>query len=190
MMILKDQTPTYDQALAALKAGDREVLSRALFAFDIDDAYYVERVREVVRALLTRPDLSPKQIIGIGHALHGLGRLPLCTPGLDVHLSLIDRVENDVTSYELYITSDFLSTQSGSIEGSGFDRNSFSGPTFRVDSGSREYDGFSASTENWPDVFSEMAYAELEVTDLSDGSLLDLEHPDGSEFWEWIANHE
>jgi hypothetical protein len=184
----KDTIPTYDQAIEALKNDDDQVLEKALLVFDIEDCYYVEQVTNAIRTLLKRTDLTPSQIVGVGHALHGLGRLPLRTPGLDIHISLAIKGEGGAEEYELYFTEDQLLTTSGGYIDSGHGSDSFSGTTYSVEVGYREYEGFGIAI--WPEVFSEMTAAELKVEDCSDDSLVDWKHPDGSEFWEWIANHD
>jgi hypothetical protein len=182
--------PSYEQALAALNNRDDKTLKDAVFAFTMEDGYYIEQVIEAVRSLLKRPDLSPRQIVGIGHALHGLARLPLCTPGLDIHISLYEKINNDATSYDLYLSSDRFATESGGFIDSGCGTDSMSGPKFEVERGYHNCDGGMSSPEEWSRIFSEMKFAKLEIEDLSDDKLLAWAHPDGSRFWDWIADHD
>ena len=186
----KENIPTYDQAVEALKNGDHEILEKALFAFDLDDGYYIEQVAKVINSLLERSDLTPEQAAGIKRALYGLGRLPLRTPGLYIEISLVDQFNKSATSYEFYISSDQVITTSGGYSAFEGGTDTFSNITFEVRNGIREYDGFLITVEEWPNMFGEMKAAELTVTDLSDESILDLSHPDGSEFWQWIAKHD
>ncbi len=182
--------PTYDQTLAALRNHDGTIMEKAIFPFEIDDGNYVGQVTKAIRSLLDRPDLIPSQIVAIKRTLFGLGRLPLRTPGLDVHLSLVDSINNNSTSYDLYLSSDHFAVTSGGFMDYGFGTDSFSGPTFEVDSVSRVYTCEMSGVEEWTQIFCEMKFAELRVEDLSDDNLLDWEHPDGSQFWEWIADHD
>lgn len=184
------EIPSYEQAIQALYDEDDDTVADALFAFDPDDDYYVDRVKDAVRALLKREDLTPQQIVGIGRALHGLGRMPLRTPGLGVHISLSEKTENAATSYDVFVDSDRFATESGGYEDSGYGSDSFSGQTFAVENNVREYEGWSSATESWPSVFSEMVHAGLTVEDFSDDERLDWEHPDGSIFWKWIEEYE
>src|SRR5215212_4860291 len=124
----KDQIPTYDQAVIALENGN--ILEEAIFALEIDDGYYIEQVTKAVRSLLKRPNLTARQIVTIGRLLHGLGRLPLRTPGLDVHLTLVDEFNGEATSYELFLSSDSFVTESAGYMNAGFGTDSFSGMTF------------------------------------------------------------
>jgi hypothetical protein len=186
----KDQIPTYDQAVKAMENGDNDTLENALFAFTIDDGYYIEQVTKAVRGLLKRPGLTPRQIVSIGRALHGLERLPLRTPGLDIQISLVDKINDAASSYHFFISTDRFATESGGYDNFGFGTDSFSGPTFEVEYGFREYDSISIPEVSWSNIFSEMTAAELQIEDNSEDSLMDWDHPDGSIFWEWIANHD
>jgi hypothetical protein len=185
----RDVIPTYDQALQALKTGDEDTLAAALFAFEFDDGYYVGRVTEAVRALLHRADLTPQQIVAIGRALHGLGRMPLRTPGLDIHISLANEGESGAMSYDLILNVDRFSTDSGGYVNAGFGSDSVSGIMFAVESSYREYTGWAIAMESWPDIFGEMQTDELSIQDDSDEDLIDWDHPDGWPFWEWIEQH-
>ncbi len=188
-MIQRDNIPTYDQALDALEKGEDEVVAETLFALRVDDTLYVERVVNAVRGLLKRPSLTSHQIVAIGRALYGLERLPLRTSGINIQLSLTYTFEGDISYCNMYLTEDTFSTDSGSISGSGFDRNSFSGPKFYVEPHYREYDGFDLLAEEWPNEVEGMTEAELSLVDISEDKAFDWNHPDGSQFWEWIAEH-
>ena len=186
----KEQFPAFDQAIEALKKGNNEFLENCLFAFQIDDGYYIEQVKKAIRGLLKRPDLTSRQVVSIGRALHGLERLPLLTPGLDVHIALGIKNESGASTYDLHFNEkEFITTSGGYVDfGQGSD--SFSGPTFQVGISYREYDSNYIMAESWPDVFHEMTAAELRIEDDSDDARLDWDHPDGSAFWEWIAEHD
>ncbi len=186
----KDFIPTYNEALEALRNGNDKVLEQALFAFERDDMYYVEQVTEAIRALLRRADVTPEMAISIGHALLGLDRLPLRTPGMDIRISLVVKTNNDATSYDFFISTDRFATESGGYIDSGYGTDSFSGNTFEVENEFRSYDGYQITSERWADIFNEMDLSQIKITDDSDDSILDWEHTDGSEFWGWIANHD
>jgi hypothetical protein len=184
-----DVIPTYDQALQALKTGDEDTLAAALFAFEFDDGYYLGRVTEAVRALLHRTDLTPQQIVAIGRALHGLGRMPLRTPGLDIHISLASEGESGAMSYDLILNVDRFSTDSGGYVNDGFSSDSVSGNMFAVEPGYREYTGWGLATETWPDIVRDMLNDELQIIDDSNEDFIDWDHPDGWPFWDWIEKH-
>jgi hypothetical protein len=188
---MNTDVPDYDDVKLALNYDDDETVANALFAFNIEDSYYILRVTEAVRKLLERGELTPRQIVSIGRALHGLGRLPLRTPGLDIHISLFYKMGEGYQSYDMYISESRFATESGGYDNfGGLGTDSFSGITFSVGIGYREYDGFLIETENWPDHFTEMLNNSLEIHDGSDDSRLDWNHPDGDVFWEWIENHD
>jgi hypothetical protein len=189
-MSQKDQIPTYEFAIEALYNGNKEILEKCLLKFEIDDGNYVEQVTKAVRALLERPDLSPRQIVSIGRALHGLGRLPLRTPGLDIHIALVINNTSGGETYELFFRDDHFITTSGGFVDFGQGSDSFTGTTFSVEKGYRDLEGWHFGAPEWPDMFSQMQGAELKIEDGSEDKLLDWEHPDGSAFWDWIAKHD
>ena len=191
-MNYKKEPPSYEQALIALQNGDDETVADALFALEIDDDYYIEKVSAAVRSLLQRKDLTPRQIMSIGRALHGLSRMPLRTPGLYIHISLTMKGKQSAQSYDLFIGQNYFGTESSGYAdfGFGFGTDSFSGNTFAVETNSHRYDGMSVGIESWPGVFSEMKAADLEIEDESDDEFLDWDHPNGDRFWKWIEEHE
>lgn len=65
------------------------------------DRPFIEEVVSATRQLLRRPDLSPRDIVQIGHCLLGLQRLPAITPGLSCYLCLsrhFSEVGHDIDS--------------------------------------------------------------------------------------------
>jgi hypothetical protein len=180
------QIPTYEKVSEALKSGDNDTIKSAVFSFEIDDLYYVDQVTKAVRSLLDRPSISPDQVTSIKKALLGLSRLPLRTAGLEVEISLVNKLNNAASSYIFFISSDRFATDSGGYDNFGFGTDSFSGASFEVGPSYNEISGY---YDTWVDVFREMTAAELIIHDESDDSLLDWDHPDGTAFWEWIDNH-
>ncbi len=187
---MNEEIPDYEDAKLAIYYGNDEILEAALFAFQSEDSYYVGRVTQAVQNLLRREEITPRQIVGIGRALLGLGRLPLRTPGLDVQISLSYKIGDGCQGYDLFISADRFATESGGYDNFGFGTDSFSGTTFSVEPGCREYEGFLIETENWPDQFIEMLKNDLKVVDCSIQDLLDWDHPDGEVFWDWINDHD
>jgi hypothetical protein len=187
----KDAVPTDEEAFQALQQGDAELLSQALFAFEIDDGGYIEKATQAVRSLLARPDLTSAQSESIGRAMYGLERLPLRTPGLDLEISLVIKDEDSAVEYSLCISEDRFSTTSGGYAnfGSGGGSDSFSGSTFTVEPGWRGFDGWHLTASDWPDQFMKMRGARLNIQDCSE-----LDIPTGAQidlwpFWEWILHH-
>ena len=180
----------FDRAVVGLKNGYDDIVQDCIFNFQPEDRYYVDRVAKAIRMLLTREDVTPLQIMSIGRALHGLGRFPLRTSGLDIHISLSYKMGQGYQSYDLYISTDRFSTESGGYDNfGGMGTDSFSGPSFSIGTEYREFDGFLIDTESWPEQFIEMLKNTLEIYDDCDDNLLDWEHPNGDIFWEWIIDH-
>lgn len=46
-----------------------------------DDHYAIDIVINVACRLLKNPQITPRQVVGLGNALYALERLPLVTPG-------------------------------------------------------------------------------------------------------------
>jgi hypothetical protein len=184
-----DLIPSYEEALTALENGNDKTIKRAVLAFSIHDDEYLAEVSAAVKQLLQRPNLTEKQITSIKRALHGLSRMPLRTPGIDIQISLRIEGEGGAKSYDLIIDSTQFATESGGYVKFDSGSDSFSGPTFRVETDYRE-EGLVIGALSWPNSFSSLEGAELHIADLSDDMLLEWDNPDGSEFWEWIANHD
>ena len=184
-MNMAPQSDLYEHTLAAWKSGDDEFLDDALFAFESGDHEYIERVSKSVWALLQRPGLTPRQIVSIGHMLLGLSRLPLRTPGLNVCISLVSKPKGWVLAYSILLNENTFSTGWGGSDNFSLGSDAFDGSLFSVGNHFRQYSGI-LHDEHWPDVFSKMAAATLKIEDTSEDQNLDWDHPDGSEFWEWI----
>lgn len=182
--------PSFEAALQALHAGDDATVARAVFAFRAGDAAYVERVAAAVRILLERAHLEPRQLVAIGHALHGLERLPLRTPGLDIEISLSIQGESGAMTWELLFSDERFCTTSGGYEDSGAGSDAISGETFTVGPRYREYSGWDIDRESWPDSFIEICQQPLAILDCSKDEQMDWEHPSGAEFWEWVEGGE
>ena len=176
--------PTYEQALNALRNGDHDILDEALFAVEIDDGWYIEKVSEAVQELLTRPGGTEEQQLSIRRALLGLKRLPLRTAGLDVEILLNEKIGTGAESYRFYISADNFSTTMGGYDNFGFGTDSYSKIYYEVEPQYRDDECWEPIT--WVIVFREMTKAKLVINDDSDASLLDGEEIDVSPFWEWI----
>jgi hypothetical protein len=185
-VIKKDVIPTYDQALQALSNGGEQIIRQAIFPFKYYDGEYVCQVAEAIRSLLNRSDLTPAQIVSVGRVLHGLHRMPLRTPGLDIQISLSIVNPGGGESYTLHICEDEFSAESSGY----IDSDNLSGFTFSVDTVGRDEHGSNFSVESWPEAFEQLNFADLHIDDDSENNIMDWEHPDGSDFWEWIAKHD
>lgn len=176
-----------DTLLKKEREGD---ISEALFHFELDDWSYLECVKKAIRALLRREDLTASQISGISKMVLGLGRMPLRTPGLDLQIVLSRKFEEEASEYSIYLDENRFRTESGGYIVGPMGSDSYSGPTFEVSIDFRNEDGWIFNNPEWPDTFMEICENyDLSVIDLSDNSLLDWDHPDGSIFWEWIDSH-
>lgn len=165
-------------------------ISDVLYQFEFEDVYYIQLVKKAIKALLHREDLTPNQVKSIAKMLLGLERLPLQTPGLDLHIGLSEKNEGEVTSYDVYLQECEFRTESGGYVSGPMGSDSISGPTFEVGQRFRSCDLLDIYDLTWPYHFTELsANGKLRIEDDSDDTILDWEHPDGSIFWEWIDSH-
>ncbi len=181
--------PTYAQAVEALERGDDAIVEAATLRFEPCDAEYVFLVDRAIRSLLRRPELEAKQLVSIGRALHGLSRLPLRTAGINIEISLSTKGPGGGGSYDFKLGPDCFDTEAGGYIDSGCGTDGWSGPSFMADSGGRQEEPNGYILQGWPDMFTEASGSDLTIVDLSDDSLMDWEHGDGSPFWEWIESH-
>lgn len=182
--------PTYSYTEIVRQMESREDISEALFCFEDDDQFYVERVILAIKALLKREDLTANHAFSISKMLLGLQRMPLRTSGLYVRIELSIELNGEASSYSISIDEDEFRTESGGYTAGPMGSDAYSGPTFEVGKRFRSSDVWMIFDLNWPEVFSELAKeSKLTIEDYSDATSLDWEHPDGSIFWEWISSH-
>ncbi|NLN88156.1 MAG: hypothetical protein GX133_11260 [Syntrophomonadaceae bacterium] len=74
------------------------------FDLNEDDYYAVIVAKNVARRLLQHPDIKPRQVIGLGHALYALDRLPQSTPGSHCDYSIVFRQLSDGFEKTRYIS--------------------------------------------------------------------------------------
>ncbi|MYB64198.1 hypothetical protein F4X73_05870 [Candidatus Poribacteria bacterium] len=60
-----------------------------------DDRLAIEIAMNVARRLLREPKITPSQIVGIGHALYALQRLPVVTPKVNVRFGVYVRFKTE-----------------------------------------------------------------------------------------------
>ncbi len=172
------------------KMKHNEDISEALYHFQIEDGYYVERVIKALDILLERNDLTSIQASSIKKIILGLERLPLPTPGLNVRIELSEKGEDGAVEYSICLDENEFMTDSGGFGNGPGGSDSYSGLAFQVGKKFRNCDAWTIFDLSWPDVFAEMSQnAKLSIIDDSDNALLDWDHPDGSIFWEWIEAH-
>ena len=63
-----------------------------------DDQLAISIAMNVARRLLREPKVTADQIVGIGHALYALQRLPVVTPGVNVSFGIVTHFISETTS--------------------------------------------------------------------------------------------
>jgi len=138
-----------------------------------DDLYAVEIAQRTVRRFLKHPKIKPQEIVGLGHALYALQRLPLVTPGASSEFGISYRAgtkEFNEMRYIFFAISE--STFEISIGGSVYDEavggDSFSEPGWLVETGG--YRNTEGDLYNLEDSITEYLNlgAEISVSDESE----------------------
>ena len=108
------------------------------FDFDDEDFLAVKIAITVARRLLARDSLSPSEIVGLGHALYALERLPKATDGANCEFGIIYRAGDEHFSEMRYISftvsgSSFGISQGGSVYDRAVGSDSFTEPGWLVE---------------------------------------------------------
>lgn len=98
------------------------------------DLSLFQRLEPAFRSLLSDPDLSPEEIVGIARAIRVVQRLPRCTPEIDVSISLDYRTNTFVSSSSVRLSPDQLDAERGAASrlGEGDEFESFPGFTLTI----------------------------------------------------------
>lgn len=138
----------------------------------------------VARRLLREPEVTASQIVGIGHALYALQRLPVVTPGVDVRFGIVvhQKIEypspknpedtvtlSDMEYIKFCISEDkFEISKGGSADcGAGHDSYSLAGWYVSLD-GSRKTQCELYCIEDAISILLEQENTEIRVEDYSD----------------------
>lgn len=176
----------YDRALQKLAAG--KSIDRWLFRLDPDsDRTALEHLHNAVRTLLRRDDLSPRQISALAKLLLGFRRLPLITPGLNIHLSLSTKSEDEGRGWDVYLREDWFCVEwAGWVRGP-FGSDSISGDPFEMSPG-QEGCGCLWKQDWIASLPSIAEWAEVDLEDESRDAKLDWEHDHGSVFYQALTD--
>lgn len=172
----------YQRAITRLEAG--KPVTKWLFDLTTDlDGSAVQSLERTVRVLLRREEVSPSQISSLAKLLLGLQRLPFITPGLDVHLSLSARYEDEGHGWDVYLREGWFCLEwAGWVRGP-CGTDSISGDPFEASPGSGACG--SLWELDWVRSMPDLAeWAEVQLEDNSQDSRLDWEHDDGGIFEE------
>ena len=142
------------------------------FAIEEDDLYAVSVAINVARRLLRSPKITPPEIVGIGHGLHALERLPSVTDGVNCQFGISYRAGSEGISEMQYcifrLTEDeFEISVGGSTYDSSVGSDSYSSVdwSFDLDGDGRRRGGI-ASLESTIGEFLNLG-AEIVVEDCS-----------------------
>ena len=108
------------------------------------DLGWFRKLEPALRNLLKIPDLNPEDLIGLARAIRCIQRLPRCTLGIDVSVSLHYRTDNFVSHSTVRLSCDELSAEDGAASRlqEGDEYESFPSFTLRIDrNGEYEVEG-------------------------------------------------
>jgi hypothetical protein len=109
------------------------------FELTDDDSYAIGIAIGAARRLLVQPGITPQQIVGLGHAIYALERLPLATPGARSEFGICYSKGSESFSEKRYINflvseDTFEISLGGSVYDGAVGGDSFSEPGWLVES--------------------------------------------------------
>lgn len=150
------------------------------FDLDDDDAFAVEVAKDIARRLLRDRRTTPIQIVGLGHALYALERMPASTSGALTEFGIEYRRGSDNFEEMKYIvitiSEEFFEISTGgSVYDSAVGSDSLSGPVWLV-----EVDGHKSRNLELHDLESQIAtFLELGARiEVEDESEIDVSEPE------------
>lgn len=119
------------------------------FKLEDEDHEAIGLAKKLIRLLLAKPDVSPRQIVGLGRALYAWERLPQVTPGVFCEFGVCYRSGDKIFSQMRYVSfliseQDFEISMGGSVYDSAVGSDTISGPKWQVEIGgysNREFEG-------------------------------------------------
>ncbi|MDD3051403.1 MAG: hypothetical protein PHR06_09675 [Candidatus Cloacimonetes bacterium] len=111
-----------------------------------DDIYAIEIAKKIVRRFLRHPHITPRQVVGLGNALHALERLPKVTEGLNCEFGLEYHAGNEEINEMQYITfriseTEFEIQKGGSVYDKAVGSDSLSEPSWLIEVGGNRSTG-------------------------------------------------
>ena len=116
--------------------GDREEIFEFKGDAENSDDFAIEIAMKIARRFLQDPKVTPQQIVGLGHALYALERLPAVTSGAFVSYGVTRHWEghfSDTYYVEFRISAEEFEIQRGGSKDSGIGHDSYSEPGWFFD---------------------------------------------------------
>ena len=124
--------------------GEREEIFEFKGDAEDSDDFAVEIAMKIARRLVQDPKVTPQQIVGLGHALYALERLPAVTPGAFVGYGVTRHWEghfSDMYYVEFRISTEEFEIKHGGSKDSGVGHDSYSDPGWYFDVHGNRYAG-------------------------------------------------
>lgn len=158
-----------------------------LFGLLQEDHHHIQGLIAGIRRLLARKSITPQQISGLGKLLHGLQRLPLSTPGVDICVSKRNENAGGSSYQSVQLTESSFELMSGGAEYGPAGSDTYTGFSFLVELGGFRDDRMVEEIEDWMAGFIQSLCdeeQELEVDDQDEGSALDWHEGTVEDYWE------
>lgn len=158
-----------------------------LFGFLQEDHHHIQQLITGVRRALKRQSITPQQFCGLGKLLHGLQRLPLSTPGVDICVSMRTESADGFSYQSVELTESTFELLSGGAEYGPAGSDGYTGFSFLVEGVGFRDDRMVAEIEDWIAGFVGSLCDEVqrfEVDNQDEGSGLDWDKKVVEEYWE------
>jgi len=156
-----------------------------LFGFLQEDQHHIQEFIAGVRRALIRKSITPQQICGLGKLLHGLQRLPLSTPGVDICVSIRNESAGSLSYQSVQLTESSFELLSGGAEYGPAGSDSYTGFSFLVEVGGFRDDRMFVEVEDWLSGFVGSICDDEQEFEVDDqGEALDWHEEVVEDYWE------
>lgn len=120
-----------------------------LFGFLQEDHHHIQQLITGVRRALKSQSITPQQICGLGKLLHGLQRLPLSTPRVDICVSIQNEGPGGLSYQSVQLTESTFELLSGGTEYGPAGSDGYTGFSLLVEVGGFRDDRMFVEIEDW-----------------------------------------
>jgi len=160
------------------------------FGFLREDRHHIQELIAGVRRALKRKSVTPQQICGLGKLLHGLQRLPLPTPGINISVTIGSRTGENLFYQSVELSESSFELSSGGAEYTpGVGSDSHTSFSFLVEVGGFRDNCMFTEIEDWISGFIKSLCDEdqaLKVDDEDEGLALDWHEEAVEDDWDQL----
>ena len=156
-----------------------------VFGFLQEDHHHIQGLIAGTRRALTRKSITLTQICGLGKLLHGLQRLPLPTPGIDICVSIRGETDFGSSYQSVRLAESSFELLSGGAEYGPAGSDSYTGFSFLVEVGGFRDDRMLVEVEDWISGFVGSICDEEQEFEVDDqGEALEWHEELVEDYWE------